>query len=108
MRAPSYTSLDDALETLSGYGTALKNGNSNHAPMVAEALCAMGRPDAVMPWVARYSDRMMPRPSVRDRIYGEDWRSALGERNRFAEWAAFFGEELQKAAWSEVLDCWMA
>jgi hypothetical protein len=108
MRAPSYTSLDDALETLSGYGATLKNGNSNHAPMVAEALCAMGRPDAVMPWVARYSDRMMPRPSVRDRISGEDWRSALGERNRFAEWAAFFGEELQKAAWSEVLDCWMA
>ena len=32
-------------------GTELKNGNSNHAPMVAEALCAMGRPDAVMPWM---------------------------------------------------------
>jgi len=44
MRAPSYASLDDALETLSRYDTALKNGNSNHAPMVAEALCAMGRP----------------------------------------------------------------
>ena len=52
MRVPSYTSLDDALDTLSGYGTQLKNGNSNHAPMVAEALCAMGRPDAVMPSTA--------------------------------------------------------
>src|SRR5713226_4814941 len=104
MRAPSYTSLDDALETLSSYGTELKNGNSNHAPMVAEALCAMGRPDAVMPWIARYRDRMLPRPPAGERIPHEDWRSALGERHRFTEWAAFFGEELQEAAWSEVLD----
>ena len=37
MRAPSYDSLDEALETLSPYEIALKNGNSNHAPMVAEA-----------------------------------------------------------------------
>jgi questin oxidase-like protein len=108
MRAPSYASLDDALEALSGYGTELKNGNSNHAPMVAEALCAMGRPDAVMPWIARYRDRMLPRPPARDRIPSEDWRSALGERHRFTEWAAFFGEELQEAASPEVLDRWVA
>ena len=108
MRAPSYTSLDDALETLSGFGTALKNGNSNHAPMVAEALCAMGRPDAVMPWIDRYRDRMLPRLPARDRISGGDWRSTLGERSRFADWAVFFGEELQEAAWSEVLDRWVA
>jgi hypothetical protein len=108
MRTPSYTSLDDALETLSAYGTALKNGNSNHAPMVAEALCAMGRPDAVMPWIARYRDRMLLRPAARDRILGEDWRSALGERSRFTEWAAFFKEELQEAAWPEVLERWVA
>ncbi len=108
MRAPSYTSLDDALDTLSGDGTELKNGNSNHAPMVAEALCAMGRPDAVLPWIERYRERMLPRPAPRDRIPGEDWRSALGDRNRFAEWAAFFGEEMQEAPWSEVLDRWVA
>jgi hypothetical protein len=55
--------------------------------------------------------RSLPRPDVapaRDRILGEDWRGALGERNRFAEWAAFFGEELQEAAWPEVLDRWVA
>src|SRR3984893_16672175 len=108
MRAPSYTSLDDALEILSGYGTELKNGNSSHAPMVAEALCAMGRPDAVMPWIARYRDRMLPRLPARDRISGGDWRSALGERSRFTDWAGFFGKELQEAAWTEVLDRWVA
>jgi hypothetical protein len=43
MRAPSYSPLDEALEILAPYGIELKNGNSNHGPMVAEALCAMGR-----------------------------------------------------------------
>ena len=65
MRAPSYTSLDEALEILAPYGIALSNGNSNHAPMVAEALCAMDRPDAVSAWIARYRERMLPRPEIR-------------------------------------------
>src|ERR1700738_3691965 len=108
MPAPSYAPLDEALEILAPYGIELRNGNSNHAPMVAEALCAMGRPDAVMPWIARHHDRMFPRLPARDRISGEACRNARGERDRFAEWAAFFGEELQEAAWSEVLDRWVA
>jgi len=107
MRAPSYASLDDALETLAPYGIELTNGNSNHAPMVAEALCALGRPDAVMPWVARYRERMLPRSPAGARIRREDWRAALGQRARFADWSAFFGEELQERPWREVLDRWM-
>src|SRR5882724_9451962 len=108
MRPPSYTSLDHALETLAPYGTELKNGNSNHAPMVAEALCAMGRPDAVMPWIERYRERMLPRPPGGDSILRDDWRSALGERDRFSDWAEFFREELRQASWREVLDLWVA
>src|SRR5438132_626788 len=64
MPIPSYTPLDEALDRLSGYGPALANGNFNHAPMVAEALCALGRPDAVMPWIERYQPRMLPRASA--------------------------------------------
>ncbi len=107
MRAASYVSLDDALEMLAPYGIELKNGNSNHAPMVAEALCALGRPDAVMPWITRYRERMVPRPLAGGRLRREDWRSALGERVRFADWSAFFSEELHEAPWREVLDRWM-
>ncbi len=72
MRAPCYAPLDEALEVLAPYGIELKNGNSNHAPMVAEALCAMGRPDAVMPWIARYRERMLTRPDEGARIRRED------------------------------------
>src|SRR5271165_7222613 len=107
MRAPSYASLDDALETLASYGIELKNGNSNHAPMVAEALCAMGRPQAVMPWIARYGERLLPRPAAGEPIRAQPWRGALGKRDRFADWADFFGDELGQAHWPEVLDRWV-
>ena len=107
MRAPSYASLDEALEALAPYGIELKNGNSNHAPMVAEALCALGRPDAVMPWIARYRERILPRSGAQARIRREDWRAALGERARFVDWSRFFSEELQQAPWPEMLDRWL-
>ena len=107
MPAPSYAPLDEALEILAPYGIELRNGNSNHAPMVAEALCAMGRPDAVLPWIGRYRERMLPRSEAGDRIRREDWRGALGDRGRFADWSALFAEELEEAQWRQVLDRWV-
>jgi Questin oxidase-like len=107
MRTPSYSSLDEALESLAGYGIELTNGNSNHAPMVAEALCSLGRPDVVMPWVTRYRERMLPRGSAVDPVSREDWRSLLGCRDRFTDWADFFSRELAERAWREVLDRWV-
>jgi hypothetical protein len=108
MDAVSYSSLDDALETLMGYGIELKNGNFNHAPMVAEALCAMGHPEAVMPWIERYRERMLPRPAASERISRNDWRSTLGRRDRFTDWAVFFHEELHADPWRRTLDRWVA
>jgi Questin oxidase-like len=107
MRAPLYTTLDDGLEMITPCGMDLKNGNSNHAPMVAEALCALGRPEAVMPWIARYRERMMPRSPFGQRIHQDNWRGALGQRERFADWSAFFDEELKEAPWRDVLDHWV-
>lgn len=108
MGAASYSSLDGALETLTGYGTELKNGNFNHAPMVAEALCALGRPEAVAPWIERYRERMLPRPTPGECISRDDWRSALGRRDRFADWALFFEKQLQQNPWPRALDRWVA
>ncbi len=106
MPTADYELLDEALQALAGHDIGLKNGNSNHAPMVAEALCAIGRPQAVMPWIARYEERLLRRPPAGEPIRAENWRSALGQRDRFADWAVFFGEELQYAPWPEVLDRW--
>jgi hypothetical protein len=107
MRAPCYSSLDDALDVIAPYGIELKNGNSNHAPMVAEALCALGRPDAVPPWIERYCARMSPRPPQGDRIVPGEWRTALGRRERFADWARLLADELDAAPWEAVLDRWV-
>lgn len=106
MLTSCYVSFDEALQVLAGYDIELQNGNSNHAPMVAEALCAMARPQAVSPWIARYQERLLPRRPAGDPIQAETWRSALGKRHRFADWAEFFGEELRQAPWPEVLDRW--
>lgn len=108
MQCASYDALDGALERLSGYGPGLANGNFNHAPMVAEALCALGRPEAVMPWIERYQGRLVQLGPVKDRIDAAEWRAALGGRDRFAAWSALFAEELREAAWREVLDRWVA
>jgi Questin oxidase-like len=107
MPAPLYTALDDALDAIAPFGIALKNGNSNHAPMVAEALCALGRSDAVMPWLDRYRPRMSPRQTAGEPVRGDAWVEALSRRERFADWAAFFAEELAEAPWPDVLDRWV-
>ena len=108
MPISNYAPLDEALERRSGYDVELKNGISNHAPVVAEALCAMGRSEAVMPWIARYRDRLLPLrpPGARSHIGSRG--SALGKHVRCADWAEFFAQELQRAPWREVLDRWVA
>ena len=105
MATASYSPLDGAVEILANYGFELSNGNFNHAPMVAEALCAMDRPEAVMPWIARYRERILSRAAADKRIARDDWRNALGQRDRFADWALFFADELHDTDWPRVLDC---
>ena len=48
-----------------------------------------------------------PAPPHADRIGREDWRAALGDRRRFADWSVFFREELCEAPWRQVLDRWV-
>ena len=107
MTAPDYAPLDAALDSIAGSGIALKNGNSNHAPMAIEALCALGRPQAAASWLDRYRERLLPRPPAISPISGEAWRTALGARDRFADWSAFFAAELEAASWRRVLDRWV-
>jgi hypothetical protein len=100
--------MDAALEFLAPYGPDLQNGMTSHAPMVAEALCALGRPDAVQPWLERYRSGLAARQRPRAEIPPRAWRSALGATDRTADWTAFFVRELGGQPWREILACWAA
>lgn len=100
------STLDEALAFLAPTAPELGNGFTNHGPMACEALCALGRAGAVMPWLERYGKALLPREKARERIDPDDWRAALGRLDRFADWAAFFREELREASWREVAARW--
>ncbi len=54
MNPADYSALDETLDLMAPMGPDLVNGFSNHAPMAIEAMCAMRRADAVMPWFEGY------------------------------------------------------
>ena len=107
MRA-DYATLDEALGIIAPAAPELANTFSNHAPMAIEAMCALGRGDAVLPWLEHYRKGFVPRPAPQDRITEADWREALGNPRRFADWAAFFARELAEQPWRQVVDRWTA
>src|SRR5262245_5473654 len=92
--------LDEALGLLQRTEPLAKGGMSTHAPMAAEALCALGAADHVMTWVEKYGAPPLRIPVVVNPIRRDDWRSQLGpllgtrtweEANpRWADWREFF------------------
>src|SRR5262245_58706538 len=102
-----YSMMEPALAVLASYGPDLRNGLTSHAPMAVEALAALGRADAVMPWLDAYRPGLLPRPIARQRIE-RDWRAALGHEDRFADWSEFFANELDDAPCRDVLERWTA
>jgi Questin oxidase-like len=108
MPTPDYAPLDEALEMLRPYGPKLHNGNSNHAPMATEAMCALGRGDAAIKWVDHYRRNLVPAATARSIIRGPAWREALGHSDRVADWQAFFTNEIAECPWSQALDRWVA
>jgi len=110
--------LDEVLDRLHRSEPRVRMGMSSHAPMVAEALCAMGHGDRAMAWVDGYDAPVLEVPVPRQRIDAARWRDALGPRldssswelslPRWGDWKVFFVEELAGARWQEVLDRWVA
>ncbi len=107
MTSVKYDILDEALSMVGPAACEWGGGLSNHGPMVSEALCAMGRADAVVSWARKYSDKLEPRPAARGRLRAEEWRHALGDGDRFADWSVFFANELRERPWTQVLNDWM-
>jgi Questin oxidase-like len=99
--------IDEALEILHRTGPELVGGNSNHGPMVAEALCTLGRSDAVMPWVEGYKSRFQGRPQLYSPIPRAGWRESLGDARHLTDWVRFFDRQLAEATWQAVLKEWV-
>jgi len=108
MNPADYSALDETLEIMAPMGPDLSNGFSNHAPMAIEAMCAMGRRDAVMPWFESYRHSLVPRHSRVGRLTNDNWRGALGDHRRTEDWFEFFRNEFEEHPWQSVLDTWAA
>jgi hypothetical protein len=78
--------------------------------MVSEALSAMGRADAVMPWLSKnwpLRTLLMPRVAAHGTIDADNWQHALNNDDPMA-WAAFFEKELNGTRWQDVVAIWVA
>jgi hypothetical protein len=75
--------------------------------MVAEALCALGRPEAVIPWIDGYRRGMEPREAPREAIQADGWQTALGVARRYPDWCVLMTAELASAPWAAVLARWV-
>ena len=109
-------SLDEALRMLQDTEPESRQGLSTHAPMVAEALCMLGRGERALSWVAAYRGPLLRLPGPRSKIEPNAWRASLGARSgassweealeRWADWREHFTAELTQAPWRDVLDTW--
>ena len=75
--------------------------------MVAEALVALGRPEAVAPWVDRYRRRLEPAPGPGTPLVGDQWEGALGQIGRYADWVALFDGLLDEEHPDDILEDWV-
>ena len=102
----AYAFHDQALRELQHTSPELRNGAPNHAPMVIEALAALGRDDAILPWIQRFRPRLAACPGT-DAALDGDWEAALGDFTRLGEWQHLFRRELQSVPWTRVLETWL-
>jgi hypothetical protein len=98
--------LDEAYERFHGTGPEFDGGLSNHGPMAVEAMAHRGHDQDVHAWIDWYRQRLDEVPRGLSPVTGENWREALGERTRAADWMTFMGREVQLRPWRELLVEW--
>lgn len=85
--------LDAALRRLHGTDPEFKGGLSNHGPMAAEALEALGAPERIAAFVEGYAERLEPMSSA-EPVSERQWSRALGQPGARAGWIAYFEQRL--------------
>src|SRR5215831_13822307 len=85
--------LDEAYQRLHATGPEFDGWLSNHGPMAAEAMVRHGHADRVQRWLDVYMRRLEEFPRGSGPI-GSDWREALGDVQRIADWTSYFRREV--------------
>ncbi|MFD4656033.1 questin oxidase family protein [Kitasatospora sp. NPDC058444] len=98
--------LDEALQRLHTTGPERLGRLTNHAPMAVEALTARGQARAVHRWLDLYARKLEDLPSRVEPVTDANWRSALGDSGRAADWIGHFEREVAEHPWREVLERW--
>ncbi|MFF2011463.1 questin oxidase family protein [Streptomyces sp. NPDC058195] len=98
--------LDEALERLHASGPERDGWLSNHAPMAVEALVRHGQAPAVHHWLDGYRHKLEDMPDTSVRVTAANWREALGDPRRIADWTEYFARETRERPWREVLATW--
>ncbi|NYI06993.1 questin oxidase family protein [Allostreptomyces psammosilenae] len=98
--------LDEAYQRLHAAGPEHQGWLSNHAPMAVEALARHGHEGDIHRWLDAYADKLEDMPARREPISETDWRRALGDPRRIADWISFFAERLRTRPWQGVLAEW--
>ncbi|MGW2227620.1 questin oxidase family protein [Streptomyces formicae] len=103
--------LDEALQRLHSAGPERLGRLTNHAPMAVEALAARGRSGAVHRWLDLYAPKLEEFPARVEPVTDADWRAALGDPRRAADWIDYFVRRIADASdearlWREVLAEW--
>jgi hypothetical protein len=98
--------MEDALALLALTGPEYAGRLANHGPMAAQALVALERPDAVVPWVETYKGRLLAHPGGTRPVDPAAWREALGDNDRVGDWIVFFRRQLEERPWKTVLSDW--
>ncbi|MFD9422400.1 MULTISPECIES: questin oxidase family protein [unclassified Streptomyces] len=98
--------LDEALERLHLSGPERDGWLSNHAPMAVEALVRHGQAPTVHRWLDHYGAKLEDMPDAFTPVTAENWREALGDPRRIADWTAYFERETAEHPWRDVLAEW--
>ncbi|MER7662639.1 questin oxidase family protein [Streptomyces sp. NPDC096193] len=98
--------LDEALERLHSSGPERDGWLSNHGPMAVEALVRHGRSSSVHRWLDHYGSKLEDMPEPSTPVTASDWREALGDPRRIADWAVYFERETSERPWRDVLVEW--
>ncbi|QIB45247.1 questin oxidase family protein [Streptomyces aureoverticillatus] len=98
--------LDEALQRLHASGPERLGRLTNHGPMAVEALVHGGQARSVHRWLDYYRAKLEDMPGRVAPVTDDDWRAALGDPRRAADWIAHFEQQLAERPWRDVLAAW--